>query len=168
MISEALEQALSKHRGCGALLDTGLLLLVLIGATDQKLITSFKRTSSLGFSVQDFELLQRVIRFLGNKVITTPHILAETSNYIFQLGEPAHICVLAKAATMIDGFGELYASARELTKRKEFLTHGLTDTGILEAAKNGSLIISVDFDLVAHASKTSLGAINFNHIRKLA
>lgn len=168
MISQALEQALSKHRGRGALLDTNLLLLAFVGFADQKIIASFKRTSSLGFSIQDFELLQRVIRFLGNRITTTPHILAETSNYIFQLGKPSQFCVLTKAATMIDGFSELYASACELTKRREFLTHGLTDTGIFEAAKNGSLIISVDFDLVAHAGKANVGAINFNHIRRLA
>ncbi|MGA2854118.1 MAG: hypothetical protein ABSE90_08315 [Verrucomicrobiota bacterium] len=168
MISEALRQVLLKHQGRGALLDTNLLLLLFVGVADQKLIVSFKRTRSLGFSIGDFELLQRVVRFLGDKVTTTPHILAETSNYIFQLGRPSLLCVLEKAAMMIEGFSELYAEACELTKRGEFMTHGLTDTGILEAGKNGSLIISVDYDLVAYASKSNLGAVNFNHIRKLA
>jgi hypothetical protein len=168
MISEALRQVLHKHQGRGALLDTNLLLLVFVGFADQKLIASFKRTSSLGFSVGDFELLQRVIQFLGNKVTTTPHILAETSNFIFQLGKPSRLCVLKKAATVIEGFSELYADACELTKRGEFMTHGLTDTGILEAAKDGSLIVSVDYDLVASAAKCNLGAVNFNNIRKLA
>lgn len=167
MISEALRQVLQKHQGRGALLDTNLLLLVFVGVTDRKLIASFKRTSSLGFSMGDFELLQRVIGFLGNKVTTTPHILAETSNYIFQLGKPSQLYVLKKAAMMIEGFSELYADACELTKRGEFMTHGLTDTGILEAGKNGSLIISVDYDLVAYAAKSKLGAVNFNHIRRL-
>jgi hypothetical protein len=168
MISESLRQVLLKHQGRGALLDTNLLLLVFIGVTDKKLIASFKRTSSLGFSAGDFELLQRVIQFLGNKVTTTPHILAETSNYIFQLGKSSQLCVLEKAAKMIEGFSELYADACELTKRGEFLTHGLTDTGILEAGKNGSLILSVDYDLVAYANKSNLEAVNFNHIRKLS
>jgi hypothetical protein len=168
MISEALRQVLLKHQSRGAFLDTNLLLLIFVGVADQKLITSFKRTSSHGFSIGDFELLQRVIRFLGGKVTTTPHISAETSNYIFQLGRPSQLCVLKKAATMIEGFSELYADACEVTKLGEFLTHGLTHTGILEAGKNGSLIISVDYDLVAYATKSNLGAINFNHIRKLA
>ena len=144
MISEALRQVLLKYQGRGALLDTNLLLLVFVGIADQKLIASFKRTGSHGFSIGDFELLQRVIRFLGGKVTTTPHILAETSNYIFQLKRPSQLCVLKKAATMIEGFSELYADACVLTKRGEFLTHGLTDTAILEAGKNGSLILSVD------------------------
>jgi hypothetical protein len=168
MISEALRHVLHKYQGRGALLDTNLLLLIFVGFADQKLIASFKRTNSQGFSVGDLELLQKVIRFLGGKLTTTPHILAETSNYIFQLGKPDQLTVLTKAAKMIDGFSELYASACELTKRQEFFTHGLTDTGIIEAAKNGSLIISVDFDLVAHAGKANVGAINFNHIRRLA
>jgi hypothetical protein len=168
MIAEALRQVLHKHQGRGALLDTNLLLLLFVGAADQQLIASFKRTSSLGFSVGDFELLQRVKKFLGGKVTTTPHILAETSNYIFQLGRPSQLSVLKRAATMIEGFSELYADACALTKRGEFMTHGLTDTGILEAGQNGSLIISVDYDLVACAAKANLGAINFNHLRKLA
>jgi hypothetical protein len=168
MISEALRQVLLKHQGRGAILDTNLLVLLFVGVADQKLIASFKRTRSLGFSIGDFELLQRVIRFLGGKITTTPHILAETSNYVFQLGKPSRSRVLEKAATMIEGFSELYAAAIELTKRREFCTHGLTDTGIFDAARNGGLIVSVDFDLVAHANKSSLGAVNFNHLRKLA
>lgn len=168
MISDALRQVLHKYQGHGALLDTNLLLLIFVGFADKKLITSFKRTNCHGFSIRDLELLQRVIRFLGGKVTTTPHILAETSNHIFQLAKPDQFSVLKKAVTMIEGFSEIYAHARELTKHGEFFTHGLTDTGIFEAAKNGSLIVSIDFDLVAHANKVHVGAINFNHLRKLA
>jgi hypothetical protein len=168
MISEALQQVLRKHRGRGALLDTNLLLLLFVGITDQKLIASFKRTSNVGFSIRDLELLKRIIQFLGGKVTTTPHILAETSNYVFQLKEPSRLVVLKNATRIVDGFSELYAEACKLTKRGEFMMHGLTDTGILEAAKNGSLIISIDFDLVALAAKSNLGAVNFNNIRKLS
>ena len=75
---------------------------------------------------------------------------------------------MKKAADMIVDFSEHYTVACELIKRNEFSQFGLTDTGILETAKNGGLIISMDFDLVAYANKCNLEAVNFNHIRRLS
>ena len=167
MISESLRQVLQKHQGAGAILDTNLLLFIFVGIADRNLVNSFKRTRSLGFSTKDFDLLQRIMRFWGGKISTTPHILAETSNFIFQLSGLSKGRVLGNAAKMIPGFSELYVAARELTARAEFMSHGLTDTGLLEAAKCGGLIVSVDYDLVAHANELNLSAVNFNHIRRL-
>jgi len=70
-------QLIHKHRGRGLLVETNLLLLYLIGRTNQNQISKFKRTQV--FTIEDFDLLGR---FMGKfkTLITTPHVLTELSN----------------------------------------------------------------------------------------
>jgi hypothetical protein len=60
------------------LVDTNLLLLLFLGTVNPARISKFKRTQQ--FSDQDFYLL---VSFLSgfDKVVTTPHILKEVSNF---------------------------------------------------------------------------------------
>ena len=69
-----IETYIRQYRRKGIIVDTNLLLLVLIGGTPS--IAGFKRTS--GYTTKDYKLLLNVIDQF-EKLISTPHILAEVS-----------------------------------------------------------------------------------------
>jgi hypothetical protein len=68
---------IEKHRGKGALVDTNLLVLYLVGTLNRRKITEFKRTSN--FEISDFDLLSRLIKWFG-RLIATPHVLSQVSD----------------------------------------------------------------------------------------
>jgi hypothetical protein len=70
-------QLINQHRGSGLVVDTNLLLLFLIGRTNQNRISKFKRTQA--YTIEDFDLLDRFMAEFKIP-ITTPHILTEVSN----------------------------------------------------------------------------------------
>ena len=76
-----------KYRNKGLLLDTNLLLLLLIGSGVPHLLETFKPIQNQGFKKKDFELLARACSFFKT-LITTPHILTETSNHSGKVSEP--------------------------------------------------------------------------------
>lgn len=70
-----IEAYIKQYRRKGIIVDTNLLLLALIGGTSS--IVEFKRTC--GYSDADYQLLLKVIDQF-EKLVSTPHILAEVSN----------------------------------------------------------------------------------------
>ena len=71
------ETLIEKHQGKGALVDANLLVLFLVGAINKQRILSFKRTQD--FTIQDFELLARLIDWFG-KIFATHHVLSQASD----------------------------------------------------------------------------------------
>jgi hypothetical protein len=68
---------IKKHCAKGVLIDANLPVLYLVGSTNKSRIETFKLTQV--YTVEDFELLERLIAYLGD-IVTTPHILTEVSN----------------------------------------------------------------------------------------
>lgn len=62
----------------GLIIDTKVLILLLLGSCDAKLIKECKLTRSL-YSEDDFLLLNKIINYF-KKIVITPHIIAEVSN----------------------------------------------------------------------------------------
>lgn len=63
-------------------LDTNLIVLLVVGFTDENLIKRHKRTRI--FTAEDFVLLKILIE-QNPKIVTTPHVFAECSNLIRQI-----------------------------------------------------------------------------------
>ncbi len=61
------------------LIDTNLLVLLVVGVVDRKLISTHKRTKT--FTESDFDLLVSVLKRF-NEIWITSHCLAETSNLL--------------------------------------------------------------------------------------
>jgi len=68
-----------------ALLDTNVLLLKMVAETDPSLLRTFKRVQT--FEERDIALLDRLLSEFDT-LLSTPHVLAEASNFIDQA--PAH------------------------------------------------------------------------------
>lgn len=67
------------RRVVGYLVDTGLLILLVVGNEDRALIPRFRRLS--GYTDQDYDILHNLIRRAG-QVLVTPNTLTEVSNLI--------------------------------------------------------------------------------------
>ncbi len=142
----------------GLLLDTNLLLLLIIGLHNRKLIGVNKRVNQ--FTEQDFEIL---IRFKNQfkKVFITPHILTETTNLL----DPK-MYILVK--NLIDSqLLEIYTDSKTLVDGDVtcFVKFGLADVAIREVATKNILVLTDDFRLSSYLVSYQLPVYNFNHLR---
>jgi hypothetical protein len=141
----------------GLVIDTNLLLLYLMGIYDPKKISQFKRTQQ--FLEEDFQLLLRFIEIF-DKVIITPHILAETTN----LADTQTFPILK---TIIGLLEENLTSSLEIIHSDQtcFNKFGLSDTAIQYLAQQNYVVLTDDLRLYHYLSTKGYTAFNFNHLR---
>lgn len=145
------------------LLDTNLLVLSVVGSTDISRVGSIGGTEQ--FDAPAFELLKDLLgRF--RYAVTTPHVLAETSNLVCR-GAHSELAneLRSRLRTVSVFLDERFVYARKLSKDALAWRFGLADTAIIEAAKKGCCVLSVDLDLCGELSRRGLSVINFNHLR---
>jgi hypothetical protein len=152
-----------KRRPYKAILDTNLLMLWLVARTDATLLRQFKRVRQ--FTHQDFERLQDVLRSY-RKFVTTPHILAETSNFIDQAPSWRRDALIRQLKDFINDGTEIFEPARRLIERGEFNALGLTDTGMAQLSAE-ALVITVDYRLAGKIEAMGGNALNFNQYRSV-
>lgn len=154
-------EVLERHRRAGILIDTNILLLLLIGSVDTALIAKHKRTSK--FTVEDFTLAVLIAERAAT-ILTTPNILSEVSNLAAQIANPYKTRIFLQFAAAITTVIEFYHRSGDLSAREEFFRYGLTDTGIMQAARDGYLILTDDLRLWDHLDLLGLPTINFTHL----
>ncbi len=164
-MTDDLSALIDKYRSKGVLLDSNLLVLLFVGLTDIGLVTSFKRTQA--FTQQEFSLLKGVVDSFS-KVITTPHVLTETSNFLGQLHDESRLTALKILSATIQSFKERRPEAKTLVQSGAFFNFGLTDSAILDMPPKKYLVLSIDAALIIALQKKGVDAINFNHLRQLA
>jgi rRNA-processing protein FCF1 len=156
-----VEKLIRKHRAKGILVDTNILLLYFVGIFDPTLIARFKRTEI--FAPDDFQKVEAVLnRF--NRVLTTPHILAEISNLAVSLRGQAKDFFqhLSNGFIALD---EKYTPARLLVTGNIFSRLGLTDAAIERLAMKGYLVFTADFELSQRLTHRGADVLNLNHLR---
>jgi hypothetical protein len=159
---------IGKYRTKGILLDTNLLVLFFVGLLDPGRVSSFSRTKNHGFTEAEFSLLEKIISATSAKIITTPHILTETSGFIrsefYGQVQQAALKIIAQA---IQAFKERRPESRNLVRTDFFHRFGLTDSAVLDLPPQKYLVLSTDAALVIALQKKGVDAINFNHLRQL-
>lgn len=152
-----------QYRSAGVLVDTNLLVLYFVGAYNPALVGRFRRTADR-FVPEDFGTLAS---FLENfdRVVTTPHVLTETSNLLGQLGQPAKGVCFTALGQAIPSMHEHRTPATTLTNSAAFLPFGVTDTAIYEAAPSTYLVLTDDLPLYAYLAGQGVDVLNFNHLR---
>jgi hypothetical protein len=143
-------------------LDTTLLTLLVVGLTSRKYILAHKRLSE--FNEEDFDLLASTLE-QAQTLVVTPNTLTEASNWLRQIKEPARSHIQNVFRTFIHEYREIYIGSAEASDRQEFLLLGLTDSAILEVAKNDIVVLSTDLDLCIAAEIAQYKFVNFNHLR---
>jgi hypothetical protein len=148
------------------LIDSNLLLLLLVGSYDAKLIGNdgFKRIAR--YSVEDYQLLLRLLKWF-NVAVTTPHVLTEVSNLASQLAEHHKLICFQRFAETFQKFVELNITSLSVANRDHFPRLGLTDSVIAENADD-YLVLTDDLRFCKALERAGHEALNFNHIRTAA
>ena len=150
---------MNPNRQKGILLDTNLLLLLWVGRWNPKMIAHHKRT--VQFDQSDFEMLERFVATF-QRVVVTPSILTESTNLIRQHRNRRDIsATLIEQITPLD---ERFRPSVEVIGETAFVPLGLTDAGIITQARDGWLVLTVDFDLVNALNAEGLNVLNFFHL----
>jgi hypothetical protein len=161
-MTAAVRAMIERHRSSGILLDSNILLLLCVGYYDRSQITSFKRTRQ--YTEDDFDFLNQFLpRF--SRIVTTPHILTETSNLSGQFVEKSKDDYFAAFARKIEMLDERQVPSKEIAKKPHFRRFGLTDSAIVQLAQAKILVLSDDLRLCGFLEQSGVDAINFNHIR---
>lgn len=151
--------------GAGSILvDSGPLLLLLIGSVDPKLIPRHKRLDA--YSESHFDELNRYVESYG-RVLVTPNILTEVSNLAgsFKLGDDElKRRVLSRLARLIQDVLEVVVPSREAAAQAEFVRLGLTDSGILSTSEESITVLTADFNLYQALLGRGRTAINVFHL----
>ncbi|MFL9479680.1 PIN domain-containing protein [Acinetobacter baumannii] len=159
-------ELIKKYRSKGLLLDTNLFVLLVIGLIKRKEVEENKRTSA--YTCEDFDIL---LEFIGKfqKIVVTPHILAETSNLtdVFNKQLKAAPFLILKKLLEDGQFTEEIMPSLEIIQTAGFIQYGLTDSGLVELAIGKYLILTDDLKVANYAYEKSADIINFNHIREL-
>ena len=163
MSTPAAELRVGKYLRTGIAVDSGLLILLIVGRYDSSFIANYKVTSS--FSEDDFSLLANFVsRF--RRIVITPHILAELSNHSFKIPQ-------GRLVLYLDVFIRLARLFKESPQTKDLiLSHpcfkqiGVTDTGLIISCASGPyFLLTIDHTLRGLAEKYGVDAMHFNELR---
>ncbi len=157
------EALIKKHRGKGALVDSNLLVLLLVGLVNKHRIQNFKRTQD--FTVEDFDLLVRLIAWFG-KLFATPHVMSQASDLADLRGDELRQ-VRRLFRSIVERMTESYDPSRVLVGDPIFERFGLTDAAIAKVCTRGILVVTADVELQLEIQRRGADALNFNHARML-
>ena len=147
----------------GCYVDANLLLLLVVGTTDQALIRSHRRLQA--FDALDYELLVGVLSNF-QQILVTPNTLTETSNLLSQHGEPQRSRFFDTFRSLIEINKEIVVTSLEASRNAPFKRLGLTDAALLEVVTAETPLVTVDLDLyVAALAKAPNAAFNFTHLQ---
>jgi hypothetical protein len=143
--------------------DTNLLLLLVVGASSKAFIAMHRRLN--GYTAADFELLTLLISEFS-EIVLLPHIVAETSNFVRNIGNPARSKVQLTLKTLILTTIELPIASAFGALRYEFLELGITDAVILHLCGMDldgirPTLITVDSSLADNASALGYQVIDY-------
>jgi hypothetical protein len=163
-LSSYAEDIVERFRPKGLLVDTNLLLVYAIGKYDASILErqSFNRVAS--YTKEDYDLLTRLMSIF-TRMVTTPHVLTEVSNWIGHLPQQQKQECLKSFPVTFASFIELQFDSFELSKENHFTYLGLTDTALARVA-NEYLVLTDDARFIGHMTNLGLDALNINHIRE--
>lgn len=159
----------NRHRERGILMDTNVLLLFLFSCFNPQMIGR-KRLAK--YTNGDGELLKQYVQKF-RRILTTPHVLAETSNLARQIVDGQMRTELMERLHPLfclnrsESFKHCVVDGKTLITL-QFVRLGLTDSSLAALVRRRKrLLLTDDLDLY-HASVSDGDAINFTHMREAA
>ena len=168
-LNAQLAEYVNLYRNDGIFLDTNVLLLLLFSRIEPAMIGG-KRLEK--YTLVDAELLSS---YVGNfdRILTTSHVLAETSNLAAQVlhgRKKADFFARLSQSFCIEENRDFHqCEMRSLSINEEiFINLGLTDASIVAAMAVKRLLLTDDLDLYLAAIANGAPSINFTHMREVA
>ena len=140
------------------LIDANLLVLFVVGNADKRRIKSHNRLSR--YTVESYHRLRDYVSIV-QRLIVTPHLLAETSNLLGRADQESNQIFFDRFKSIITSseiFEEAYVPSRDAMAHPTYRYLGLTDAGILALARRETAILSDDRKLVDAALRSNLRA----------
>lgn len=130
------------------LVDTNALVVLLVGLMDTNLLGKHKRTSI--YDKEDFDNLLATIGDFKN-IVTLPNIWTEVDNLLNDFNGNYKYSYINQITTIIKETSETYLKTKQVCDNYNFIDLGLTDTLIIELAKECNLLITSDSRLSDYA-----------------
>jgi hypothetical protein len=161
---EWVREVVVRHKTHGIVADSNVLVLLLVGSFSRERVGELRNTEM--FAPEDYDVL---VWLLGqfDKMIATPHILAEVSNLVSQIREPVRSLCLCRFTQIIEQLVEEGVPSVAAAHEPAFKRLGLTDAGITHLVKDKYPVVTTDFALWEHLARNGVDAINFNHLRQM-
>lgn len=138
------------------LLDTNVLLLVVVGSLKPEKVGGRRLEA---FDMDDFALVAG-LAVKTPKHISTPHILAEVSNYLGSGDQKLVDGGTRFLAEYISRLEEIFVPAQKVITSPEFHALGLTDAAIHHLADTATRVVSVDYHLCNRLSQKGVETVN--------
>jgi len=146
------------------LIDTNLLVLFIVGATDTSLINGHKRLTQ--FSTKDFYNLNEYVGQYPS-IATTPHVLAETSNFLLDTKLSFREEVMAYFKVFVHGILERHIPSNKVVQSIAFSRLGVADSGLLSDEFTNCVLLTDDGKLHTEALRLKRHATHFNELREI-
>ena len=144
------------------LLDTNLLILLVLGRYNRKLIGKHKRSRE--FVPEDYEILSHALRSY-RRILVTPNLATEASNLLSQTSSPSRERLREGLAALIRDICEVYVTSNDASRHEYFSFLGLADATIISCVVKDHTVLTMDFRLCGYLTKAGRRVINFNHLR---
>lgn len=141
------------------LIDTNLLVLLILGGSDQNLIGSHKRLRN--FNLEDFKGLEMVLSD-ATGFVTLPYILAECSNLI-GIGKNAPPAAVILFERFVRKADEIATKSEEVVQHQYFRSFGLTDSAIIYLVRDRVHVVTVDHALHGVLVDLGIRSTNLRH-----
>ncbi len=142
-------------------IDTGPLLLYLVGSYDKRYLSRF--------SYDEYEFLL-LIRYLSSfkRVYVTPQILAEASNLAKRRLKEEHYSIfIRRSIVLLVGLWEEYVAKDEILKRSELPRFGITDASLLSTVDRDKLLLTDDAPLFWYCAGKDMPVMHLDGIKSL-
>lgn len=167
-LEENLINYAQKYRTTGVMLDTNLLLLYVFSRFSREMIGT-GRLAAYDSDSADL-LLHYLQRF--ERILTTAHVLAETSNLARQMIKGVKWQAMCEAVFPLFCLPEQsnlksVGVSTETLEPLNFSRLGLTDAALAKSAA-AHLLLTADLDLYCTVVTAGNDAVNFTHMREAA
>lgn len=156
-----VNRLIGQYRSRGALIDTNLMVLLIVGYYNVQRISRFKRTVS--YTISDFNLVSELAARFERR-LTSPNILTEVDNLCRQLPISEHAGIAESARVIVGRLVEVYQQSLDVVARDDYRTFGITDAVTIAIALN-HLVLTDDLRLASFLSAQGRDVININHLR---
>lgn len=134
-------------------IDTNALIVLIIGSMDVGLLKSHKRTSI--YEEEDFYNLLEVVHDI-RELLVLPNVWTETDNLLNDFSGNYKYPYILKLTELLKATCEKYIESIDATLSESFFDLGLTDSLILDCAKDCKMLITSDSKLSDYATARNI------------
>lgn len=166
-----IQNYVMQKQPAGLIVDTNILILLLVGTYDQNFIKDCEYfiQNRKNYTVEDFNLLQKIIASFKGKIIITPQVIAEISSLANKIkGDKGLYYRVIVEFLKSPNVSERYQRIDSLWKLdvKVICEFKFTDLTMLQLSKLENIpILTDEYRFFEHSYSNNVTIIKFEHIK---